>query len=190
MLKDNSVAKPQPYSWSRVQLAWWTIIVLTCFITILIKFQEAPTLNSSTVILIGISAATIATARAIDISDEENPKIFRHQDKKGTGFFLDILSDDNGASIHRFQTIVFNMVFGIYFLVSVINHLSYPPNAIDKIMPVIGPNNLVLLGLSSATYAVMKVTENRTTKPSAAAQSVAENVSEPVEEAELDPAVG
>src|SRR5215216_5280196 len=78
MLKDNSSAERQPYSWSRVQLAWWTIIVLASFITIIIDFNQAPNLNTSTVILLGISAATIATAKVIDVSDETDPNIVRH----------------------------------------------------------------------------------------------------------------
>ena len=72
MLRDISkVSGHQPYSWARVQLAWWTVIVLSSFIAILWKGGMAPTLDSSTVILIGISTATTATARVIDISDEE-----------------------------------------------------------------------------------------------------------------------
>ena len=34
LLKDSSTANKRPYSYSRVQLAWWTLIVLTSFITI------------------------------------------------------------------------------------------------------------------------------------------------------------
>lgn len=179
MLKDISKAKPQPYSWSRVQLAWWTIIVLTCFITVLIKYHSAPELNQSTVILLGISAATIATARVIDVSEINDPQITnRSQDAKGTNFFLDILSDHNGVSIYRFQTVVFNFVFGVWFITTVLNNLVSANDVIcagyagkelaacmarpqDYIMPVIGSNNLILLGLSSATYAALKTTENK-----------------------------
>jgi hypothetical protein len=164
MLRDISKsAGHQPYSWSRVQLAWWTVIVLTSFITIiLVEKGIAPTLNSSTVILLGISAATTATARVIDISDKE--KFNRtHQDDFGKNFFIDILSDQNGVSVHRFQTIVFNAVFGIWFIGEVLVHLK--PEIlqanIDLIMPPISNNNLILLGLSSATYAALKMTENR-----------------------------
>ena len=80
MLRDISKAAPQPYSWSRVQLAWWTVIVLSSFITIFLTQGAAPTFHESTLILLGISGATTATARVIDIADEANPKIQRHQD--------------------------------------------------------------------------------------------------------------
>jgi hypothetical protein len=42
MLKDNSTVLKRPYSWSRVQLAWWTVIILSSFIAILITYNEAP----------------------------------------------------------------------------------------------------------------------------------------------------
>lgn len=177
MLRDISKAPGhQPYSWARVQLAWWTVIVLSSFIAILWNKGAAPTLNSSTVILLGISAATTATARVIDISDEEKLTL-RHQDDFGKNFFLDILSDQNGVSVHRFQTVVFNAVFGIWFIHAVLNNLvnydcsmySYDAafledclkQKINYIMPPITNNNLILLGLSSATYAAMKMTENK-----------------------------
>jgi len=160
MLRDISKAKPKPYSWSRVQLAWWTIIVLSSFIAILISHQQAPNLSQSTVVLIGISAATIAAGNVIDISDIKNPSIsLRGQDEPGTNFFLDILSDSSGVSICRFQTVIFNFVFGVWFINSVLSHIS--SSAINDVMPEFGNNSLILLGLSSATYAALKTTENK-----------------------------
>lgn len=177
MLRDTSKATAhQPYSWSRVQLAWWTIIVLASFISIIWLKGIAPALHSSTVILIGISAVTTATARMIDISDQEKMNLVRHQDAFGKNFFLDILSDQTGVSVHRFQTIVFNAVFGVWFITAVLNNLSADCSAyisdagihatcmadpVNYIIPPISNNNLVLLGLSSATYAALKITENR-----------------------------
>jgi len=165
MLRDISKAKPKPYSWSRVQLAWWTIIVLSSFTAILIGHQQAPNLSQSTVGLLGISAATIAAGNVIDVSDINNPSISPLiQDEPGIIFFLDILSDPSGVSIYRFQTVIFNFVFGVWFINSVLGHIS--SSAINDVMPEIGNNNLILLGLSSATYAALKTTENKTMKKS------------------------
>lgn len=165
MLKDNSTALKQPFSWSRVQLAWWTVIILTSFIAILFTYNEAPTLTTSTVILLGISAATTAVARTIDVSDAASPTTIDTGDHKSSGFLLDILSDQNGVSIHRFQTVVFNFVFGCWFIVSVLEHLhNMPDDGIDAIIPDIATTNLVLLGLSSATYAALKSTEKKPTE--------------------------
>jgi hypothetical protein len=181
MLRDiTNVKTHQPYSWSRVQLAWWTVIILSAFVAIFFEKGVAPTLHISTVILLGISAATTATARAIDLSDEQRQDIIRHQDGFGKGFFLDILSDQTGVSMYRFQTVVFNTVFGIWFINVVLNNMhidcsayrdlagniiqsACKANPIDYVMPVISDNNLILLGLSSATYAALKTTENKST---------------------------
>jgi hypothetical protein len=191
MLRDSSLAQTKPYSFARVQLAWWTLIVLSEFITILIiKAGAIPTLNNSTLILLGISAGTTATARVIDLSDQSNPAISRNQDMNGDNFILDILSDANGVNIHRFQTVVFNLIFGIWFIIEFLSQASKSPacpvcsgpNAdaaacaactadfINHLIPVITTNNLILLGLSSATYAALKTTENKdSTGPNQAA---------------------
>jgi hypothetical protein len=195
MLRDISNAPGhQPYSWSRVQLAWWTIIVLSSFISILIGYGVAPTLNSSTVILLGISAATTATAKVIDLSDADKLNVKRHQDDFGKNFFLDILSDDKGVSVTRFQTVVFNAVFGAWFIHAVLNNLiscnctKYLTDAkeiadcaihpLNYIMPTISDNNLILLGLSSTTYAALKLTENKTNSTKNAKSDDAESAKE------------
>ena len=164
MLRDISkAATHQPYSWARVQMAWWTIIVLSSFIAIFWSKHAAPSLNTSTLILLSISAATTATARVIDLSDQETYNLIRHQDSFGKNFFLDILSDQTGVSVHRFQTVVFNAVFGIYFINDVLSKLQSCNDAgcINTIIPFIENNSLILLGISSATYAAMKTTENK-----------------------------
>ena len=61
MLRDTSTLIIKPFSLSRVQMAWWTLIVLSSFITILIVLHQAPNLRESTLILLGISSATRAT---------------------------------------------------------------------------------------------------------------------------------
>lgn len=190
MLRDISKASPVPYSWSRVQLAWWTIIILSSFTTILLRLGVAPNLHTSTLTLLGISVATTAAARVIDLGDQQNKQVFRHQNLKSTNFFLDILSDHNGVSIQRFQAVLFNAVFGIWFIATVLGNLTdasfclstfskSDPNLAqcllhpaDFYMPIITENNLILLGLSSATYAALKITENKGTDSEALPEKV------------------
>jgi hypothetical protein len=192
MLRDLSKTSPRPYSWSRVQMAWWMVIILTSFVTVIVQTGHAPNLHSSTLVLLGISVATTTTARLIDLADQENRLIFRHQDIKAANFFLDLSSDQNGISIQRFQAILFNAVFGIYFISAVLGSLGDPNFCInsfakgdpelaqcllhpaDYIMPVISSNNLILLGLSSATYAACKITENKGTNSEAVLEKVAD----------------
>ena len=184
-LRDISSSNPQPYSWARVQLAWWTVIVLSAVIAVVWKDTQTappgnlPTLHYSTLVLLGISAATITVARSIDVSDVNNQGVVRHQNLPSESFLTDILSDQDGISIHRLQAVVFNALFGIWFIGSVLYNLGagHDPCAmyaagtqdaincrqipLNYIMPVISDNNLILLGLSSATYAAMKTTENK-----------------------------
>ena len=201
MLRDLSKASPRPYSWSRVQLAWWSVIIITAFTSIMLQTGHAPNLHSSTLVLLGISAGTTAVARVIDLADQQNSLVFRHQDLKTSNFFLDLLSDQNGVSIQRFQALIFNVVFGIWFIASVLGNLGDPnycltdfakgdPNlaqcllhSTDFLIPIVTENNLILLGLSSATYAALKITENKGT----ASESLNEKV---VDEALNTPAQG
>ncbi len=171
MLRDNSTAVPRPYSFSRVQLAWWSVIILAAFISIIIISKgTAPTFDTSTLYLLGISSATTVGATLIDISDQTNPNVSGlSQNIKGDNFFLDILSDKNGVDVHRFQTVVFNTVFGLWFIIYVLNHLCNAGTTPDAVMPVISSNNLILLGVSSGVYATLKATENKQTTASAAA---------------------
>ncbi|HYF30508.1 MAG TPA: hypothetical protein VD993_05280 [Chitinophagaceae bacterium] len=161
LLRDTSQAKPQPYSWGRVQLAWWTIIIFAAFAGIFWKTGDLPELHYSTIVLLGISAATTTTARMIDVSDQTNAAI-RHQDLRASSFFLDIVSDQKGVSIHRFQAILFNAIFGIWFIAQVVGQMETCTGGtcINSIIPVIDNDNLMLLGLSAATYAALKTTEN------------------------------
>lgn len=161
LLRDTSQANPQPYSWGRVQLAWWTLIIISSFIAIFWKTGDLPDLPQSTIILLGISAVTTTTARMIDVSDMSKGYV-RHQNESNENLVLDILSDQKGVSIHRFQTILFNAVFGVWFIKQVLDELSICASStcVNSIIPDIDTNNLILLGVSGATYAAMKMTEN------------------------------
>ncbi len=167
-LRDESSQERKPYSLARMQLAWWTVIVLSSFIAIMCVRGEIPTFWESTLILLGISSATTAAARVIDVSDRAQTAEVRHQDLDASqNWLLDILSDEKGVSIHRFQNVMFHFVFGIWFIVVVYQNLDATVDA-SHVMPSIEEKNLVLLGLSSATYAGLKTTENKGQPPAPA----------------------
>ncbi len=163
MLRDNSILyKKKPFSYARTQLTWWTVIVLSSFITILLKRRDIPTFDSSTLILLGISSATTIAARLTDMSDKDNvPSNLISQNSTGKNFIIDILSDNSGVSIHRLQTVIFNIVIGGWFIYKVTVNLVITGMDINKIIPVLEPNNLILIGLSAGTYAALKTTENK-----------------------------
>ena len=182
LLRDNSNQLPKPFSWSRVQLAWWTVIVLTVFITIIFKTGGIiPTFNNSTLYLLGISSVTTVSGTLTDISDQSNPGLTNlAQNMKGTSLLYDILSDKNGMNIHRFQTFLFNLIFGVLFTYTAYQQLLLTPacksgassaeikawvdcitNYANQEMPVVTTNNLILMGASSGLYAALKTTENK-----------------------------
>ncbi|HET6225199.1 MAG TPA: hypothetical protein VFF27_02905 [Bacteroidia bacterium] len=155
LIRDESLIdqKFRPYSLARTQLAWWSLITLCSFIFLVCITGEFTTVSGSSVILLGISAATTAAGKIIDNTDK-NIQHIRHQNHLTKGFFVDLLSDENGVSIHRFQSVAFHLAIGIYFLWEVIYHLK---------MPEIDPSLLTLMGVSSGAYTILKAGENKAT---------------------------
>jgi len=151
-LKDQSAEKENPpYSLSRTQLAFWTLIITIAYFTSWFKTGEQVIITTQVLILLGISAGTTLTARLIDNHDIQN-RPSRHQDSQSQGFLMDILSDEQGLSIHRFQNVIFTIIIGSYFLYKV---------SINNAFPDIDENLLVLMGISSGTYLVIKQNENK-----------------------------
>lgn len=65
-------------------------------------------------------------------------------------FLLDVLSDDRGVSLSRFQMLIWTTVLGIVFIVSVRTDLA---------MPDLSGTLLALMGVSSGTYIGLKLPE-------------------------------
>lgn len=165
LIKDMSPQeeiKAMSYSYSRSQLFWWTIIIITCFaIDMAMTGASNGIMNSTALTLLGISAGTTIAGRVIDNSQSNDPSIAMHQDSKSQGFWMDILSDQNGVSIHRFQAVLFNIGFGIVFISQFISNI--PDHIIiGEAIPfaVFDNTTLGLIGLSAGTYATLKFNEN------------------------------
>jgi hypothetical protein len=65
-------------------------------------------------------------------------------------FILDLVSDQDGVSFHRFQMLTWTLVLGIFFLVKVYSQLAMP--SFDNTL-------LALMGISSGTYLGFKFPE-------------------------------
>ena len=154
-ISSGSVEK-RTYSFARVQLLYWTCIILICYAVGYAMTGEYNSLNGSCLVLLGISVGTTAMGKIIDINQmntEPNPGHVLHQQAKTKGFFLDILSDETGVSTHRFQAFIFNLLFGGVFIISFIN-------SDFTTLPDFEQYVLGLLGLSSGTYIMLKTNEN------------------------------
>ncbi|RYD55527.1 MAG: hypothetical protein EOP56_15550 [Sphingobacteriales bacterium] len=150
-LKDQTTANPvRPYSLGRSIMFYWTVIVVFSLCYLGITLDQMPTLDNSVLLLMGIVVGTSGTARVIDYVQIGNG-VKRHQDDGSQGFLLDIISDQNGLSIHRFQHVIFNIVYGAYFVAYTIG---------DHAMPIFSDTVLGLLGISSGAYALLKIPEN------------------------------
>ena len=153
ILKDEIQGNAiRPYSLARAQLMWWTLIILSCFTSYYGDNGVLQNLDESALILLGISIGTASAARIIDNTEISNEMI-RHQNvDKSKGFLNNILSDNNGISIHRFQAFVFNLIFGFIFIAE---FLKEENSFVD-----FGPMELGLMGISSAAYVGLKFSEN------------------------------
>lgn len=157
ILRDNGTdVKIAPFSLARTQMAFWTIIILISILWIWYKSGEFVAITTQVLILLGISAGTTVTANLIDKSDLENPKIKKRlqdsdQEKDKKGFFENIVSDQKGLSIHRFQNVIFSLAIGLYFLYEVFKNQK---------IPTLNEELMVMMGISSGTYLAIKKGEN------------------------------
>jgi hypothetical protein len=65
-------------------------------------------------------------------------------------FLMDVLSDEHGISLHRFQMFIWTIVLGVLFGVGVYNNLA---------MPSFSSTLLTLMGISAGTYLGFKIPE-------------------------------
>ena len=134
------------FSMARVQMAWWFFIVLISYVWLWIVAEGMPNLSVDALGLMGIGSATYLTAAGVDASKQN---VLGYSQ----GFWNDILSDAQGLALYRFQLLVFNTLFGILFLIYVVQNV---------VMPDFDTNILALLGMSAGTYAGFKIPEKQT----------------------------
>ena len=138
-----------PYSLSYTQLLFWTVLIIGGFIYTMVLTDITNSLNTSILLILGISIGTTGSASAIDTAFNKNTP--PATDKRSVSFFYDILSDGNSYSIPRIQTFAWNLVLGLYFIVYTIVH---------KAMPFFSDTLLFLAGFSSVSYLGAKLPEN------------------------------
>ena len=144
------------YSLSKTQLALWTMIVAGSYIYIWIVTQDQPSIDSSILILLGISFGTTTISSLIDTSNLSKPNAMQNVPLQSNGFFSDILSDGNGISVHRFQNAIFTVVLAVIFVSDVLTSLQ---------LPSFNTTLLALMGISSAGYLSLKPSEANSQVP-------------------------
>jgi len=160
ILRDQGQTPRKPYSLARTQLMWWTLVIGLCVILFCGESGAVPDISATVLVLLGIGAATTFSARVIDARQRDaavatgNTPL--HQDQPSQGFFSDVLSDESGLSVPRFQSMVFNGIYGLSFLYTFCTTSQFPEYS---------PEALALLGISSAGYVGVKALENKPTAP-------------------------
>ena len=157
-LPTLAVARP-PYSLAKVQMAWWTFIILGSFLVIYCVSGEMPDISTTSLALLGISGGTAAVNGLIR-RDPPPADATTGPWLASRGWLTDILSDAHGLSMNRLQQVVISVLMGYFFVRTVYNSVS---------MPVWTDNQVLLLAVSSATYLGLEWQGNRTSDPVAAA---------------------
>lgn len=147
------------FSLAKVQLALWFFVVFSAFLVIWLATGNFDSVNGSILSTLGISAGTAlgdTLVKAAAPGGAASPG----QRAPGDNFFAppwtvkrflrDLVSDDEGCSLSRFQMLAWTAALVLVFLADVYDDLQ---------MPVFGPELLYLLGLSSGTYMAHRVPE-------------------------------
>jgi len=95
--------------------------------------------------------ARIAT-RLAEIDKRKGEVVIPPSDHKSEGFFMDILSDENGISLQRLQMLGWTLILGLVFIADVYNKLA---------MPEFNNTLLGLMGISSGAFIGFKVPEKQ-----------------------------
>lgn len=170
-MKNPEKARPS-FSLGRSQLAFWTVIVISSFIYVFLKCSTAqhfdiPSLNDVNLALIGIAAGTTLVSKTIDNSQRDaQGDAIPQQDYPSKGFFIDIISDEKGVSIHRLQNVIWTIVVGAIYIGYVANHPQLPDSTI------ITTQLLALMGISTGAYLGLKINENQNAPVSAVTRNV------------------
>jgi len=153
IIKDTVDSSDPPFSLSRSQMAFWMLIIMISIFYVWIVKGDFIKLDNSILGLIGISASTTIGGYYLDQRDRKSVGATIHQAANtGKNFFLNVCSDANGLSVHRFQNVIFTIIIGFYVISKVIESREFP--RIDS-------NMLLLMGISSATYLAIKQNENK-----------------------------
>ena len=133
------------YSLSKTLSAFWAFIILFSILFLLASTNSFPHITISTILLLIISMTSTLIAMIIDNSMLHTTSQIAVS--SGKSYLIDLVSDTTGINIFRIQLILFSLLFGSYFIISVISEMLLP--AFDTFL-------LILLGISNSIYLLFK----------------------------------
>jgi hypothetical protein len=125
-------------------------------------------ISKTAIVLMGIGAS-IVTATAIMDKKEMQDGRPRHQNHPSQGFFIDLLSDDNGISLHRFQNFIWTAIAMLIYVMKV----AYVKTGC--VFPEISDTLLALTGISGVTFLTLRSSENKPSVQEAQSNAAATN---------------
>ncbi|GAB3848346.1 hypothetical protein GCM10028822_11090 [Hymenobacter terrigena] len=146
----SPAGKEPMFSLAKSQLAWWTFLVLASYLLIYCVTGEMTNISTTTLELLGISAGTAGLGSLLG---QPAANALAPPPPPSRGWWLDMLTDDQGVSIHRLQQVAFTLLLGYLFVRTVYKTVA---------LPEWNENEILLLGISSATYLGLKSQENKT----------------------------
>lgn len=155
---DAATDPSPPFSLGRTQMAFWLLLTVSTFLYLwLVSGQFAHVITIDVLALLGLSAVSGLSARAIEVQATAAAKAAAAAGgpavpppAQSMGFWKDILSDGNGVVLHRVQLVTWSLILGAIFVWSAVWTFSYPPT--DGLL-------LLLAGVVNGTYLGFKVTE-------------------------------
>lgn len=147
---NSPLGKEPMFSLAKSQLAWWTFLVLASYLLIYCVTGEMTNISITTLELLGISAGTAGLSGLLG---QPAANALAPPPTPSRGWWLDMLTDDQGVSIHRLQQVAFTLLLGYLFIRTVYKTVA---------LPEWNENEILLLGISSATYLGLKSQENKT----------------------------
>lgn len=149
-LLQEAGAPGKPYSFHKFQLWIWTLVILPAFILHWGYVPgHIPSINQTSLILLGISGATTMTAEMInDVQKKTTTPSLKAVHLNTTGFWRDLLMDDNNQlSIGRLQQLIFTFVYVVIYISSFVPEMIYPD---------FDPSTYILMGISTGTFLLGK----------------------------------
>jgi hypothetical protein len=142
-----------PLSMGRLQMSIWFFIIIASFVFLWCATGSIAGVSSTSFILMGISGGTTAVSCFISSKQEWDARVRSAASPNRSrlaNWVIDLLSDEHGPTIHRFQMLAWTLVLGVVFVHDVIT---------DYAMPVFSNEVMGLMGISSGVYVGFKMKE-------------------------------
>ena len=146
-------------------MTMWFFVIGSSYVLVWVMTGAMPALNGSILVLMGISSLTFLAASAfreeevrllkkevgsVSNLEETSSLATRYSERletrsfpKFTRFFYELVADDEGVQLHRFQMLCWTAIFVVIYCASVLQTLNLPD---------LGGTALGLMGISSGTY--------------------------------------